>query len=161
MHTEHKYIEFRSSPIHGTGAFAKRKIRTGTKVIEYVGEKINKREALEQLERDNGYIFTFDDEHDINGDVEWNPARFINHSCEPNCEAIDYDGHIWIVAARSIHPGEEITYNYGYDLTDWRDHPCACRARRCVGYMIAEELFPHIRRQIESDPNHAGAETGC
>ena len=155
MNGEHKYLTFKTSTIHGTGAFARRKIRSGTKIIEYIGEKLTKKEAVRQLELDNGYIFTIDEDYDLNGAVDWNPARFINHGCEPNCEAVDYDGHIWIVATRTIHPGEELTYNYGYDLEDWQEHPCQCRARTCLGYMIAEELFPVIRRRL-----HAGAGAG-
>lgn len=147
-----KYIQFRPSSIHGLGAFAIRKIRKGTRIIEYVGRKISKQESLQQLQQQNTYIFDLDDQWDLDGNVEWNPARFINHSCQPNCEAINEDGRIWIVALRTIQPGEEITFNYGYDLTDYRDHPCHCGAPNCVGYMVAEEFFEEVRRKEARRP---------
>ena len=119
----------------------------GTRVIEYVGEIITKQESLARCERSNEYIFAIDDEHDLDGNVDWNPARFLNHSCEPNCEAQFIDGHIWFVAIRNIRAGEEITFNYSYDLEDYREHPCHCGAASCVGYIVAEEFFEHVRRQ--------------
>ena len=81
--------------------------------------------------------------------VDDNPARYLNHSCQPNCEARLIRGGIWMVALRDIPAGEELTFNYGYDLTDWRSHPCRCGAADCVGYMVAEEFFPQIRRLRE------------
>ena len=76
--------------------------------------------------------------------MAWNPARLLNHSCAPNCEAELQDEHIWIVATRDIPAGEEVTFNYGYDLVDYRDYPCQCGAPGCVGYMVAEEFFEHV-----------------
>src|SRR5438445_8660632 len=83
---ETELIVFRRSAIHGTGGFARRAIAAGTPVIEYVGEKITKAESLRHCEANNDYIFTLDDEFDLDGNVPWNPARFLNHSCAPNCE---------------------------------------------------------------------------
>ena len=140
---------FRSSVIHGTGGYARRDIASGTRVIEYVGEKITKVESLRRCEQDNQYIFTLDDEFDLDGNVSWNPARFINHSCAPNCEAELDGGRIWILALRDIKAGEELTFNYGYDLEDYREHPCRCGAAECVGYIVAEEFFAHVRGQRE------------
>ena len=87
-----------------------------------------------------------DEEFDLDGNVEWNPARFLNHSCAPNSEAVCEDGRVWIVGLRDIQPGEEITFNYGYDLADYDEHPCQCRAPECVGYIVAEALFLQIRK---------------
>jgi SET domain-containing protein len=140
-------LVFKSSPIHGTGAFAARKIAQGERLIEYVGELIGKAESLRRCERNNEYIFNLDGTWDIDGNVEWNPARLINHSCAPNCEAILEAGHIWIVATQEIQCGEEVTFNYGYDLTDYRRYPCRCGAPECVGYIVAEEFFEHVRNQ--------------
>ena len=140
-------VLFESSPINGTGGFARSNIPSGTRVIEYVGEKITKQESLVRCERSNEYIFAIDDVHDLDGNVDWNPARFLNHSCEPNCEAQFAGGRIWIVAIREIRAGEELTFNYSYDLTDYREHPCHCGANKCVGYIVAEELFEHVRRR--------------
>jgi hypothetical protein len=140
-------VEIRRSRIHGTGGYAKTDISAGTNVIEYVGEKIPKDESNRRCQEGNRYIFSLDDEWDLDGNVPWNPARFLNHSCAPNCETIDDGGRIWIVALRDIQAGEELTFNYGFDLDDYRDHPCRCGAQNCVGYIVAEEFFPMVRRQ--------------
>ena len=140
-------LEFRASKIHGTGAFALRRIRKGTRLIEYVGRRISKAESSKLLEAQNEYIFDVNEEFDLDGNVEWNPARLINHSCDPNCEAVNEDGRIWIQALRTIQPGEEITFNYGYDIADYRDHPCRCGAPNCVGYIVAEEFHETVRRK--------------
>jgi SET domain-containing protein len=144
-----EYLSFGTSPIHGTGAFARKQIPRDTHIIEYVGEKILKEESLRRCEQDNQFIFTLTDTKDLDGDVAWNPARFINHSCEPNCDAELDQERIWIVARRDIAPGEEITFNYGYDLDDYRDYPCRCGAPGCVQFMVAEEFFEHVRKQAQ------------
>jgi SET domain-containing protein len=141
-----EFVVFRTSPIHGTGGFARTDIPADTRVIRYVGEEITKSESLRRCELDNEFIFDLDEEHDLDGSVNWNPARFINHSCAPNCEAQMDDSEVWIVAIRDIKAGEEITFNYNYDLVDYREHPCRCGAANCVGYIVAEEYFDSIRR---------------
>jgi len=145
--TETELVSVRSSVIHGTGGYARRDIASGTRVIEYVGERITKAESLRRCERDNQYIFDLDDEFDVDGNAPWNLARFINHSCAPNCEAELDGGRIWILALRDIKEGEELTFNYGYDLEDYREHVCCCGSRDCVGYIVAEEFFEHVRKQ--------------
>jgi hypothetical protein len=140
-------VEFRGSAIDRLGGFARADIPAGTHVIEYVGEKITKAESLRRCEANNEYIFTLDDEHDLDGNVPWNPARLLNHSCAPNCEAVLDEGRIWIIALRDIRPGEELTFNYGYDLENYREHPCRCGAVECAGYIVAEEFLDHVRRQ--------------
>jgi len=144
---ETELVVFRSSFIHGIGGFARVDISAGTRVIEYVGEKITKQESLARCERNNEYIFSLGEEQDLDGHVNWNPARFLNHSCDPNCEAQLIEGRIWVMAIRAVRAGEELTFNYGYDLEDYREHPCACGAPGCVGFMVAEEFFEHVRRQ--------------
>jgi len=140
-------IQFKSSPIHGTGGFAKSSIRNGTRIIEYIGERISKAESMRRCEANNAYIFSLNEEQDLDGDVEWNPARFLNHSCAPNCEAEKDEDQIWIIATRDIQSGEEITFNYGYDLEEYKDFPCHCGSPQCVGYMVAEEFFEHVIRR--------------
>ncbi len=140
-------LEFRESSIHNRGAFAKERIKRGAPVIEYVGEKITKAESAARCEANNPYIFNFDDEFDLDGDVGWNPAKFINHSCAPNCEAEFFGDQIWIMARREIKPGDEITFNYSYSLEDYKEHPCRCGAATCVGYMVAAEHFPELKRR--------------
>jgi uncharacterized protein len=140
-------IEFRNSPIHGTGGFAARDIRAGARLVEYVGRKIDKQESMRQCELENPCIFCIDDEFDLDGNVDWNPARHLNHSCSPNAEAIGEGERIWIVALRDIRAGEEITFNYNYDLQDYHEHPCACGSPDCVGYIVAEEFFSEIAKR--------------
>lgn len=137
-------VLFKGSPIHGIGGFAKTTIREGTRIIEYLGERISKGESLCRCEQNNEYIFTLNGEQDLDGNMAWNPARFINHSCAPNCEPELENDRIWIVATRDIRAGEEITFNYGYDLEDYRDYACRCGSPNCVGYIVAEELFEHV-----------------
>ncbi len=143
-----EWLVIRSSPIHGKGAFARRHIPAGTRLIEYVGERIDKDESNRRCELGNPYIFCINDEWDLDGAAVPNPARYFNHSCRPNCEARQEDDRIWIWALEDIAPGEELTYNYGYDLEEWRDHPCACGAPDCLGYIVAEEHHDRIRRQL-------------
>ena len=140
---------FRESAIHGTGGFAKTDVVAGTRVVEYVGERITKDESLRRCAAGNAYIFSLDDQWDLDGSVSWNPARFLNHSCEPNCETALIKGRIWVIAARDIRAGEELTFNYGYSLEDYREHHCRCGAAGCVGYMVAPEFFEHVRWQNE------------
>lgn len=140
-------IEVRDSLIHGNGVFARAGIPAGTRILEYVGEKISKSESLRRCAANNEYLFQVDDEWDLDGNVAWNPARLINHGCAPNCEAEWDDGRIFIQALRDIPAGEELTFNYGYDLVDFREHPCRCGAPGCVGFIVAEEFFPTVRRR--------------
>ncbi len=145
--TETECVIFKSSPIHGIGGFARANIQAGTRIIEYLGEKISKQESLARCELNNAYIFALDEECDLDGNVSWNPARFLNHSCEPNCEAQLEEGQIWLVAIHEIRAGDELTFNYGYDLADYREHPCGCGAPGCVGFIVAEDFFEYVRRQ--------------
>jgi len=142
-----EWLTFKPSPIHGWGAFARKFVPRGTHVIEYVGDRIDKQESLRRCEQNNECIFALDNQYDLDGNVEWNPARLINHSCTPNCEAENEAGHIWIIAARDLHPDEEVTFNYGYDLTDYKEHPCRCGSAECAGYIVADEFLDHVRKQ--------------
>ena len=137
-------LVFRPSTIHGVGGFAKVALGRGTRIVEYIGERISKSESVRRCEQNNEFIFTLDEEHDLDGNVAWNPARHLNHSCAPNCEAELENGRIWIVATRDIQRGEELTFNYGYDLVDYRDYTCRCGSPNCVGYIVAEEFFEHV-----------------
>ena len=143
-----EWVEFRGSRIHGMGGYARKYIPKDTYVIEYLGEKISKEESERRCEADNRYIFTYDDEHDLDGSVDWNLARWINHSCDANCETIDDEGNIWIAALRDIQAGEELTFNYCYDLDDFRAHPCRCGSSKCVGYIVAEEHHDKVRAEM-------------
>jgi SET domain-containing protein len=145
--SETALVCFRESAIHGNGGFAKMDIAAGIWVVEYTGERITKDESLHRCEAGNHFIFSLDEEWDLDGSGPRNPARFLNHSCEPNCETERIDGRIWIIAVRNIQAGEELTFNYGYGLEDYREHPCRCGATGCVGYMVSPEFFEHVKWQ--------------
>lgn len=153
------WCEVRGSIVHGRGVFARKKIPADTYIIEYVGEKIDKDESnrrgwarMDEV-KDTGeaavYIFTLDDEWDIDGNVPENAARLINHSCDPNCEAFIDEGSIWIAALRDIPRGEELFFNYGFDLESYEDHPCLCGSKKCVGYIAGEEYWPKLKKKLE------------
>jgi uncharacterized protein len=143
--------EVKPSGIHGMGIFARAAIPAETRILEYVGERISKKESLRRRKENNFFVFTVTNKFDIDGAVDWNPARFINHSCAPNCEARMEEERIWIYAVRELRAGEELTFNYGYDLQDYEEHPCRCGAPECLGFMVAEEHFRHVRRKMQKE----------
>ena len=128
------------------GGFARVDLRCGQYIIEYVGPELSKAEAQVELGHHNAYIFTLDDDCHIDGSVSWNFARFLNHSCDPNCQPRMVDNRIWFYALRAIQAGEELTYNYGHGLADYQERPCHCGASTCVGYRVAEKHFATIRK---------------
>jgi uncharacterized protein len=147
-------FEIRQSKTHGRGLYAADDIQKGQRILEYVGDKITKAESDKrastpqaQIDLKNGcvYIFELSDTHDIDGDVEWNPARLINHSCEPNASTELDAGHIWICAARDIKAGEELAYDYGFGRDGWADHPCLCGTAHCFGFIVDRSHWNAIR----------------
>ena len=147
--TSTELYEVRPSGIHGLGVFARVDVSAETRIIEYLGERISKKESLRRRKANNFFVFTVTNTFDLDGAVDWNPARFINHSCAPNCEARMENERIWIYALRDLRAGEELTFNYGYDLQDYEEHPCRCGAPECLGFMVAPEHFRHVRRKIQ------------
>ena len=131
-------FEIRPSPIHGSGAFCTSPILRGDRVVPYLGERISKSESIARCKAGNPFIFYLDEHRDIDGAVEFNPAKYLNHSCDPNCEALMLEDGIWLLARRHIFQGEELTFDYGYDLEEWRSYPCRCGAARCLGYIVSE-----------------------
>lgn len=154
-----KKYEVRKSAIHGNGVFAAQDIAEGEWIVDYLGEKIDKEEsnrrglATEEAAKESGggavYIFELDDKFDIDGNFEYNAARFINHACRTNCEAVCEDGKIRFYATRDIQKGEEILYNYGYALEHFLDHPCRCGFPECVGYIVAVEDRLKLRKLLK------------
>lgn len=155
-----EWVEFRRSQIHGMGGYARKFIPKETYIIEYLGEKISKEESERRCNADNQYIFIYDDDSDLDGSVEWNLARWINHSCEANCETIDDEGEIWIAAVRDIQAGEELTFDYCYDLDDYKAHPCRCGSGKCVGYIVAEQYHDEVRRRLQAEQPGVGSLAG-
>jgi SET domain-containing protein len=127
------------SRIAGRGLFTAQAITRGTRIIQYTGEKIPKAESATRLAAGNAYIFHLNDRYDIDGQVLRNKARYINRSCDPNCAVQLTTRTVWIVALRDITAGEELTYNYGYELEDTPAHPCTCGAEHCCGFMLAPQ----------------------
>ena len=126
----------RSSDIHAAGCFTLEDIPCNTRVLEYAGERITKAEGDDRYEgRPFTYLFGVGDgEIVIDGH---SMAMFVNHSCDPNCETEETDGHVWIQAMRDIQPGEELTYDYYlYDGDD--EAPCYCGAKNCRGTMYGK-----------------------
>jgi SET domain-containing protein len=150
------WISTRRSSIHGRGVYARRAIPDGTRVVEYTGERITKREALrreaQRLERrrrgqdDSVYIFELNGRYDLDGRSRGNVARYINHSCSPNCRVEILRGRIWIIARRDIAAGEELTFDYGFRFTEWRKHACLCDDKKCVGFIVAKDQRWRLRR---------------
>lgn len=146
----------RRSPRHGKGVFAVHRISAGAKVVEYTGELISEAEGERRYptlpggveEPEHTYLLTLDEHRVIDANVGGNAARFINHSCEPNCEPIAFGDRMWIVAIRDIAPGEELAYDYAIELDEphtparKRRFPCACGARRCRGSLLRPKRAP-------------------
>ena len=143
-------FSIRRSPIQGYGAFATLRIPRGTRLIEYTGERLTPAQADARYpdvadERHHTFLFAIDDDVVIDAAVGGNEARWINHSCDPNCDAVIDAGRIWIEATRDIEPGEELAYDYGYVLEERhspaakRRYPCNCGSSRCRGTLLAKK----------------------
>jgi SET domain-containing protein len=157
-----EWFTIRESPIQGKGAFALKDIPSGTRIIEYTGERISDEEAGnryddEAMERHHTFLFDIEDGEIIDGAVGGSEAIYINHSCEPNCEPVIEDKHVWIDAIRDIKAGEELFYDYGYardeddDGSDDDMYACKCGSPKCRGTILAP-------REEVTGADDAGAE---
>ena len=155
----------KKSGVHGSGLFASQNIKQGSKIIEYVGDKVTKNEGdrradiqLNKAKRNinNGmvYIFELNKRYDIDGSVKYNHARLINHSCSPNCEVVIDNNEIWILAIKKIKKNAELSYNYGYAYDeDYVDHICKCGSSKCVGYILDEDHWPKLKKAKKKKSN--------
>ena len=160
MNARRPKIEVRRSPVHGNGVFAAEKIPAGTLVCEYSGELISAEEAERRAEarsredpRAPIYVFEIDENLCIDATdtaAEDNPARFINHSCEENCEAVwnARERRLEIRALRDVESGEELSFDYGFGLVGFFEHPCRCGKKSCPGYIVARPLRPALLRRL-------------
>jgi SET domain-containing protein len=141
-------IQTRRSAVHGNGVFALQDIAEGDTLIEYKGEVISWEEALRRHPHDpaqpnHTFYFHIDDEHVIDGGVKGNASRWINHSCDPNCEADEQEGRVFIKALRNIRAGEELSYDYGLIIDEpytkklKAEFPCWCGSENCRGTLLA------------------------
>ena len=150
----------KKSFLHGSGLFPSTNIKKNNQVIEYIGDKVTKKEgdkrANKQIKKalknkSNGmvYMFELNKKYDIDGGVARNYARFINHSCDPNCEVDITDGHIWISSIKRIKKDAELTYNYGYPFdSDFDEHVCKCGSKNCVGYILSNDDWPQLKKAL-------------
>jgi uncharacterized protein len=140
-------FEVRSSPVHGLGAFALRRISRGTRIIEYTGERITHEEADaryddEAMAQHYTCLMTVNRKWVIDAAVGGNEARFINHSCDPNCHLVISRGRVFIHALADIEPGDELFYDYSYEREEDDDesavarYPCRCGAKECRGTLL-------------------------
>lgn len=140
-------IQTRRSDVHGNGVFAVQDLAEGETLIEYKGQVISWKEALRRHPHDpaqpnHTFYFHIDDGRVIDGNVEGNAARWINHSCEPNCEADEVDGRVYIKALRNIAAGEELNYDYGLVIDEpyteklLSEFPCWCGSEMCRGTLL-------------------------
>ena len=141
-------IQTRRSGVHGKGVFAVQSLAEGETLIEYGGEVISWKEALRRHPHDptdpnHTFYFHIDDKHVIDGKQGGNSSRWINHSCQPNCEADEEGGRVFIKTLRNIKPGEELFYDYGliidakYTKKLKAEYPCWCGAKSCRGTLLA------------------------
>lgn len=159
-------FELRPSSIQGRGAFATRAIRKGARIIEYLGERISQAVADDRyddtkMSRHHTFLFNVDEDTVIDAAHEGNDARFINHSCDPNCQAFLEGDRIYIYALRDIPVGEELSYDYSYDRTEDMGpeeealYVCRCGATTCRGTILA----PLEKKDEEAAPKKTRAKS--
>jgi hypothetical protein len=143
-------FEARRSSIQGRGVFATRAIKEGTRLLEYKGEIISEDEAdirypFDEEERHHTFLFRIDSGEVIDAGPRGSIAKYINHSCDPNCEAVEEDNRIFIDAIRDIRRGEELVYDYNFILDEPHNaankklYPCNCGSRSCRGTILAKK----------------------
>jgi SET domain-containing protein len=148
----------RPSPTHGRGVFATRTIRKGARIVEYRGKRMpedvaDNRPATDANDPYHTLLFKLHDGTVLDASLGGNAARWINHGCDPNCEAIEYDkGRVFICARRTIRAGEELRYDYGLEYEGrmskraQRGFSCRCGARRCRGTMLSKAIAQSARQ---------------
>jgi SET domain-containing protein len=157
--TRSELVEVRNSKIHGRGVYAIQSIKQGTRIMEYVGERITHAEADRRFwdkGEDDGHTFLFVVNHKtvIDGSHNGNDARYINHRCEPNCETVTEDQRIFIEAVRDIRKGDELGYDYQLTWSsddtaeDLALYNCRCGTRACRGTML-DKLSVEAQRALD------------
>jgi len=136
----------------GRGLYAIKDIKKGTRIMDYVGKIITKKQTEQSEKFDNAkpiYLFNLNKKYDLDGDVLWNTARLINHSCSNNC---DYNGtglKLWVVTIKDIKKGEEITVDYGFGYDEnFKQFKCKCESKNCCGYIVRAESRWRINKRF-------------
>ena len=153
--------KLKKSKIHGKGIFATQYIKKNTKIIQYIGKKVTRAEGnlrsekrlkkfLNSEEDGSVYIFELNSKFDIDGSYLYNKARYINHSCNPNCEVDIKNDEIWISSIKNIKKGDELSYDYGFefDEDDFMDHKCKCGSKKCIGFVISSDDWKKYKRYL-------------
>ena len=153
-------FEIRKSPIQGVGAFATRRIKKGTLIAEYTGERIDNDEADRRyddakMKRHHTFLFIVSSRTVVDAAVGGNDSRFINHSCDPNCETYIERGQIFIEAIKDIPAGTELSYDYLYERTEEEKnkpgieeyYACRCGSKKCRGTILAPENKKRLRKK--------------
>ncbi|WP_397408703.1 SET domain-containing protein [Polaromonas sp.] len=160
-------IQTRVSNVHGKGVFAVQDLAEGETLIEYVGEVVTWKEALRRHPHDpkdpnHTFYFHIDEKHVIDAKYGGNSSRWINHSCNPNCEADEQDGRVFIKALRNIKAGDELFYDYGliidapYTKKLLAEYPCWCGAKNCRGTLLApKDEKPGKKEKKKNKPEKA------
>ncbi len=136
-------IEVGESNVHGRGVYAAQFIPKGTRVIEYTGQRISWERAPDDESSPHTFNFGLESGEVINPEIGGNDARWINHCCDPNCEAIEEDGRIFIYAIHDIELGQELFYDYAMEIDEpiteetKRKFACHCGSSNCRGTMLA------------------------
>ena len=141
----------------GRGLYANKNIKEGTKIINYIGKIISKKETEKNTKFNNEkdiYLFNLNNRYDLDGDFKFNTARLINHSCDPNCEVEGVGLKLWISAIKNIKKGEELTYDYGFSYDkDYKQFPCKCGKQNCAGYIVRSGSRWRIKRKFKKRKN--------
>ena len=145
-----KLYKIKKSNIDNRGLYAVTNIKKNTKIIEYKGKVITVKETETNPKFDNDkaiYLFNLNKKYDLDGDFKYNTARLINHSCDPNCEVDGVGLKLWIYAIKDIKKNEELTYDYGFSFDkDYKDFPCRCGAKKCVGFIVNSQSRWRIKK---------------
>ena len=137
-----RLYKIKKSKIDKNGLYANQNIKKGVRIIEYKGKIISTKKSDTSSKFDNDkaiYLFNINKRYDLDGDFKFNIARLINHSCDPNCEVFGKGLKVWVYAMRDIKAGEELSYDYGFSFDkDYKNYPCKCKSKNCVGYIVRE-----------------------
>ena len=146
-----KLYKIKKSKIDKNGLYANCDIKKGTRIIEYKGKIIASKQSETNPKFDNDkaiYLFNINKKFDLDGDYNFNTARLINHSCDPNCEVFGSGLKLWVYAMKNIKKGDELSYDYGFSFDeDYKNYPCKCGATQCVGYIVREGSRWRIKKK--------------